>query len=426
MSPVPGLDGQSGLLDVFGDTAANSRATTGRPATPIQFLGRHPEVPKSAQDSSALRDFGTAVADAYLQAGRDMWTGYLTGASGMYNTAGNAVGLINDLNDFSLRNGGIGVRGVRPLWSAAEEWLHDASARVAPAPEDLPQTFHGKLYSTIGQAPGEFAQYLAGVRLLRPVLGIASLDALREADKGWEAAASAGAKGAALGWAAKALEPLNWIARSAGLGSVGAASTLTEGGSVESALEDGAIFGLLGAMGRAPAESLPRTTLLQAAHTEFLEAAAHARNRLDVIRGLTPRRRRQEIIQINRVPGLRLQDVARASDDLSAYRTTPGMKYELPANPLLRESRIYDYGRQRKDTGFQDIEVKRERARTPRAQRLADDLRRRQGAQIVERRENEILKRAQMQLRPETSFDRELVDLLRTVREFIRKRRRLD
>jgi hypothetical protein len=198
----------------------------------------------------------------------------------------------------------------------------------------MPNAAVDKLFVGIGQAPAEIAQYLVGARLLGSIAGLASLNAVRESGKGAEAAANAAAEGALFGLGAKALEPLNWIARATGLGGLGAAFSFADNGDPADAIASAFSLGLLGAFG-VPRARQPNLLLLQLAHGDFNEAAGHARNRLDVVRGLSPRRRKQEVVQINRPPGLLLEDVARRSDDLLGYSTTPGKRYKLSPSPLM-------------------------------------------------------------------------------------------
>jgi len=289
---------------------------------------------------------------------------------------------------------------------------------VAPRAEDIPTSIPGKIYAAIGAAPAELAQLLTAARLVGPIAGMAGLNGVRASEKGWKEAASAAAEGALFGTAAKLLDPLNWIQRAAGLGTLNTAFGFAENGDLGSAATDAIPATLLGAVG-VPRARQPNLLPLQLAYGDFVEAAKHAENSLGVTRGLTPQRRRQEIIQINRPPGLLLQDVARLSDDLLGYKTAAGKRYGLPESPLMRESRIYDYGRSKWWKRFEDVEVKRENAKYPSEQWFADEYRKAEGARIASRRENEILRQARIQLGKEGRFDLEA----RKLAEAIRRRR---
>src|SRR5262249_1483263 len=267
----------------------------------------------------------------------------------------------------------------------AENWLHKTALQVAPPPEDLPTTLSGKMYAAIGQAPAEVAQLLTAARLAGPIAGIAGLEGVRESENGWEAAGRAAAKGAMLGGAARALDPLNWVARSSGLTSLGAAAGVGEGDDPVDAVVSAVPLGLLGAFG-VPRATQQNLLPLELAYSEFNEAAKHAANSLDVIRGLPQKRQQQLRIQINQTPGLLLGKVARRSDDLLGYKTTPGKRYKLPPSPLMRSMRVYDYGRSKWWKRSQDMEVKGENAKLPPEQEIADEYRTNEGARIDYRR----------------------------------------
>jgi hypothetical protein len=392
-SPLRRLAGQVGLLDAFGDAEPGAyRAGTGEPAFP---------------------DIGERVVDAFVQAGKDLWTGYLIGASGMYDTLGDGVGLMNRANDFMTDWTGYGHMSEGTIWKDAENWLHETAARVAPAEEDLPTTFLGKGYAAVGQAPAELAQYLTAARWLGPIAGLASLDAIRASENGLQAAAGAAAKAAILGGAAKALDPLSRIERSAGLGSIGAASTFGSSGDPRNAIENAVLYGLLGTAGvpRIPQKNL---VPLQKAYDEFMDAASIADTRLAVIKALSQKRQQQLRVGINRDPGVRLQDVARRSDELRGYTTTRGKRYELPDDPRFLDSRVFDYGRYKWWwlKRAEDAEVKREHAKDPKPQREANKhLEENEGVVIARRRENEILRRSRIQLGKEGRFDIQARDL---------------
>jgi hypothetical protein len=418
--------GQVGLLDALAGTVTDpTRSGHGRKGAdqiirnPRGRLSRgaRPEHGISLEDE--LSDLGTRTVDAFAQAGKDLWTGYRIGASGFYDTLGNAVGLINRANDFMTDFTGVGHMSEGTMWKDAENWLHHAAARVAPKPEELPRSVPSKIYAGIGQAPAEVAQYLTATRWLGPIMGMASVDAIRESDQGLEAAAGAAAKAGLLGLGAKALEPLSWGARAAAMGSLGAASTFGHGGEPEDLIA----YALLGASG-VPRAKQPNLAPLRMSYNEFADAARHADASLEIIRALAPYRRRQERVQINRNPGILLENVARRSDELLGYETTPGKKYKLPPSPLMRSSRIYDYGRKKWWKRREDVEVKREQADQPADQWFADEYLMSEGARIAQRRENEILRRARLQLGDEGRFDSGAERLGRAVRRRMRKRGR--
>jgi len=427
-SPLRWHAGQVGLIDALGTGRPLSGKTTQDDQGTLQFMGRYPvrsNGPKRSNDNTVVLDAGKQIVDAFAQAGKDAWTGYLIGASGMYDTAGDTFGLLNRANDFMTELTGIGQMSEGTIWKDAENWLHKTALQVAPRPEDLPTSLAGKMYAAIGQAPAEVAQLLTAARLAGPIAGIAGLEGVRESENGWDAAGRAAVKGALFGLAAKALDPLNWIARSSGLTTLGVASGIAEGEDPGDAIATAAPLALLGAFG-VPRAKQPDLLPLQLAYDDFNKAASHAQNRLDVVRGLSPRRRRQEVVQINRIPGLLLQDVARVSDDLLGYKTTPGKPYELPPSPLMRSKRIYDYGRSKWLKRFEDMEVKRQNARYPREQWFADEYRRSEGARVGLRREDEILRRGRIQLGKEGRFDAEARKLAHIIREKMRGRDRSD
>jgi hypothetical protein len=432
ISPLRWIARQVGLLDALNDTGTPPATTKSPGQGAPRFIGRYPvrsegneqsEGSVDAENQLSLSDIGKLVADPFVQAGKDLWTGYLIGASGMYDTAGDAVGLLNRANDFMTQWTGVGQMSEGTIWKDAKDWLHDTAIEVAPRSEDLPTSIPGKIYAGIGQAPAELAQLLTAARLVGPVAGLAGLEGVRASENGWAAAGEAAAKGALFGLAAKALDPLNWIARSAGLASLGAASSVAEGQNSSDAIASAASLGLLGAFG-VPRAKQPNLVPLQVAYSDFNEAANHAQNSLDVVRGLLPRRRRQEVVQINRRPGLLLQDVARQSDELLGYKTTPGVEYELPPSPRMQKTRICDYGRSKRWKRFEDVEVKRENAKYPPEQEFADEYRKSEGARVDLRRENEILKQARIQLGKEGRFDAEAKRLAQIIRQRSRGRGR--
>jgi hypothetical protein len=424
ISPLRWLTRQVGLLDALNDTETAPAAASGRPMAERGPIGRVPFRPARYQISSSADGSGHSIArqllvDPIVADAKDIWRGVRLGNAGIYKTLANTVGLANDANDFLTRTTGYGTLSKDTFAQDLKDWLDSAAVYVAPPPEDVPTNFADEFFTALGQAPADVAQMLVGARLLGPVAGMASVNAVRESDQGLDAAEKAAAEGVLFGLGAKALEPLNSIARAAGFGSLSAAIGLANGGDLGDAVASAAPMSLLGAAG-IPRPKEPNLLPLQLAYSDFADAAKHAQNRLDVVRGLSPWRRKQEIVQINQRPGLLLQEVARLSDALRGYKTTRGRTFYLPSSPWMLGSRILDYGRKKWWKRFDDVEVKREKARDPRAQRNADFYLESEGVRIPRRRENEILRRARIQLDKEGRFDRGAEDLGKTIRRRIR------
>ncbi|MGH6661644.1 MAG: lytic transglycosylase domain-containing protein, partial [Rhodospirillales bacterium] len=171
-------------------------------------------------DSDERAVVDATMTDAFSNAARDLWgsdlmtgfrqlvTGYKAGGSSMYHSAANLVALIKGAGDWLREKTGVGVDGSE--FKIAEDWLRGAAERMAPAEEEMPKDFIGKVNVGVGSAPAAIAELIAFTRGLGgPVQGFAASEALREADKGPEAAAKGAAKGALLGGAFKAAEPLS-------------------------------------------------------------------------------------------------------------------------------------------------------------------------------------------------------------------------
>jgi len=190
-----------------------------------------------------------AILDSFKQAGEDLATGYQASASEFYNTGANALMLINRAADYLTEKTGVGSMSRDTAFGHIEGFLRDAAKQVAPQPEDMPQDTAGKIYQGLGSAPVAIGEYVAGIKALGPVLGFAGIDALREADKGVEAAAEAGAKGALMGKVFQAAEPLTRPLKAAALGTTGAIQAAAEGGDASDIVAGGAVMGTLGALG---------------------------------------------------------------------------------------------------------------------------------------------------------------------------------
>lgn len=434
VSPRRWRVGQVGLLDALTDPGSEEMADIESPTPTIRFIGRHPVRSEAYRSSVATgvagspgtsRGYGERILDGFIDAGKGLRTGYLLGSSGIYDTAGDAVALTNRWNDFMTQWTGIGTMTKDTPMQDVEDWLYDAAAQVAPRPEDYPTSIGGKFYSALAQTPAELAQYLTAARLVGPIAGLAGLNVVRESENGWEPAIIGGAKGATLGLAARWLDPLNWVERTAGLGSLGAASTLGEGLAPDDALANVAALSLFGALG-VPRPKQPNLLPLQLAHNEFTQAAKHAERRLAEIRNLSQKRQKQLRVGTNQVPGLRLEEVVRKSDELAGYKVGRGGRYKLPDLPGLLDERRFDSTRSKwwylKPS---EVETKRETARTPRAQRLADFVLENEGVRIARRRENEVLRKARIQLGKEGRFDASAERLAQLIRDKMKNRNRV-
>jgi Ca2+-binding RTX toxin-like protein len=207
-----------------------------------------PELEGVPDDRTAGEIAGDLIQRGIVKPADALVAGYRMGASGLYGTMANAVMLLNRANDYLVSKTGIGTPSADTNFAVVENWLREASRNVAPQPQDLPQDVMGKVYAGIGRAPADIAGYVAGSRVLGPVAGMAGVDALREADKGPEAAALAGAKGALLGGTLKATEPLTRPARAATMAGVGGTQAAVEGGDLGDIVAGAAVMGGLGAV----------------------------------------------------------------------------------------------------------------------------------------------------------------------------------
>ncbi len=196
---------------------------------------------------------GKAFQDLYEGAiekpARNVLAGYKAGAAGMYDLGANAMMLINRAGDYLTEKTGVGRMSKESAFGAAEQWLRDAARQVAPDAETLDDDVVSKIYQGLGGAPVAIAEYATGARALGPIAGFAAVDALRAAQEGPEAAAVAGAKGALMGGAFKAAQPLKRLPRSGALASLGGTAALAEGGGAEDVTAGAATLGILGALG---------------------------------------------------------------------------------------------------------------------------------------------------------------------------------
>ncbi len=232
-----------------------------------------PEIKDNAELYSTKGNF----IDGLKGAGNDYLYGYLNSVSSFYHTLGNIPGGLNKLNKYAREKFGLPLqdvyeedseKGLTYGLQVAEDYLKSLSIQYNPHEDNpyfntsatfnyrptAPDDFVGKINSAIGAAPVTIGEYIPATRLLKSMpLGFATTDALRESDKGFEAAAVAGAKGYVLGTAMKALEPFNIKTRVASMGALGYGMT---DGNVEDKLVGGITFATLSAIGRLDGKNL--------------------------------------------------------------------------------------------------------------------------------------------------------------------------
>ncbi|MBF0311510.1 MAG: hypothetical protein HQL56_18520 [Magnetococcales bacterium] len=120
------------------------------------------------------------------------------------------------------------------------EVLRQLGEEIGPSPsEPPPSTLDEKILAGIGQMPAMALEYLPAIRALGAVKGMAAVDALRQADKGWQEAALGGAQGALFGGALHAASALSPLKQFAGMGAIGA--FVPAYGAAKSALETGTL-----------------------------------------------------------------------------------------------------------------------------------------------------------------------------------------
>ena len=240
-----------------------SESTGGAPQTlSIEQMETYGQAPAGLQadpgfDLTLPESFKSAVEDVY-QAGiakpaRNIVTGYLASAAGMYNLGANALMLVNQMADHLERKFPLGGAPSRDtLLGSAERWLRDTAARVAPDAEQIDDDVVAQIYQGIGAAPGTIAEYMAGGAALRgPVLGMAAVDALRAADQGPEAALEGAIRGALYGGALKGTGGLRRPQRVGAMAGLGAAGGAAEGGGPKEIAAGATVMGGLGLLGGA-------------------------------------------------------------------------------------------------------------------------------------------------------------------------------
>jgi len=180
--------------------------------------------------------------NAFEQIGKDTYAGYQAGGSGVYKLLGNATNLVNDFNDWLVEKTDIG----HPAGRGLEDWFYQARENMQP--DYYPTTTVGKINAGLGSVPAAIAQYGAFGKLLGPVLGFGTADAISESDKGLLEAGKAGLKGAAMGKYFEAAAPLSVPFRTAALGTMGGGVAAAEGGDASDVVSGTVTMGTLGMM----------------------------------------------------------------------------------------------------------------------------------------------------------------------------------
>jgi len=222
--------------------------------------------------------------------------GNYAASSSFYNTLGNIPGGLSALSKFVADKYGkkleVSESGMIKALDYAEDYLRNLSTKYNPSPDnpyystqatfgyrpEAPETFTGKVMSAFGQAPITVGEYLPGMKAAGAIgkglkgltvvkktpsivkgvvspsaVGFAATDALREIDKGGEAATIAGLKGFLLGRTMNAFEPFNFRTRVTAMSTLGFGAT---DGNFEDKMVGAITFGTLSAIGKIEGKSL--------------------------------------------------------------------------------------------------------------------------------------------------------------------------
>lgn len=240
------------------------------------------------------------VASKFLQPFKEVLTAPIYGnyaaTSSFYNTLANIPGGLSSLSKFVADKYGkkleVSESGMIKALDYAEDYLRHLSIKYNPSPDnpyysteatfgyrpEAPETFTGKVMSAIGQAPITVGEYLPAMKVAGTVgkftkgltvvqktpsvvkglvspaaVGFAATDALREIDKGGEAATIAGLKGFLLGRTMNAFEPFNFRTRVTAMGTLGFGAT---DGNFEDKMVGGITFATLSAIGKIEGKSI--------------------------------------------------------------------------------------------------------------------------------------------------------------------------
>ena len=166
-------------------------------------------------------DFPTA----FKMFGNDLRRSVIKGNAEIYELGANAFKLVDNVTDF-LDQGGASDPAIRTgVLRSGEDFLRDLGQKALNDAKKIKGTSAATFFNELlGSLPSTLAQYLAGVKLLGPIMGFASVDALKAYDEGLAEAAIAGTKGAATGLAAQVSAPFTRFGKGVTLGTTAGAA----------------------------------------------------------------------------------------------------------------------------------------------------------------------------------------------------------